>query len=93
MAVTAVRKLPDNTRWLSNVARTSGRRTGEVLARGLLDHYRTTLADLRQTGYVRYWLREFRPYLYGAVRQFSTKRVSSTERLLIQRSARKRVEL
>ena len=61
----------------------------KVLARGLLDHYRKSLAEIREAGYIRYWLREFRPYLKGAVQQFSSKRVSSTERLLKRRWARK----
>ena len=84
MAVSAVRALPENARWLSRAARTGGWRTGEILARGLLDHYSGTLAEIRKTGYVEYWLREFRPYLQGAVRQFSTQRESTTERLLKQ---------
>jgi hypothetical protein len=90
MALAAVRELPENARWLSRVAQVSGRRAGEVLASGLLDHYRKSLAEIRDVGYVRYWLREFRPYLQGAVRQFSTKRVSTTERLLNRRNNQKR---
>ena len=40
MAIAAVRSLPENARWLSRAARSGGLRTGEVLARGLLDDYR-----------------------------------------------------
>ena len=82
MAVAAVRSLPENARWLSRAARSGGWRTGEVLARGLLDHYRGTLSEIHETGYVNYWLREFRPYLRGAARQFSIRRLSTTERFL-----------
>lgn len=67
MAVAAVRSLPENARWLSRAVRSGGWRTGEVLARGLLDHYSEALAEIRKTGYVDYWLREFRPYLDGAL--------------------------
>ncbi len=88
MALAAMRELPDNVRWLSRAAKVCGRRAGEVLGSGLLDHYRKSLAEIREAGYVRYWLREFRPYLKGAVRQFSTSRTSTTERLL--RRARRR---
>jgi hypothetical protein len=88
MALAAVRKLPENARWLSRVVHVSGQRAGEVLAYGLLDHYRKSLAEIRNIGYIRYWLREFRPYLKGAVRQFSTKRISATERLLNRGSNR-----
>jgi hypothetical protein len=89
MALAAMRELPENARRLSRVAHVGGRRAGEVLASGLLDHYRKSLTEIHELGYVQYWLREFRPYLNGAVRQFSTKRVSTTERLLNQRSRRK----
>ena len=89
MALAAVRELPENVRWLSRAAQVCGRRAGEVLASGLLDHYKKSLAEIREAGYAAYWIREFRPYLKGAVRQFSTKRVSTTQRLLNSRSKRK----
>ncbi len=82
LALSALRQTPENVRWLSIAARTAGRRTGEVLAQALLDHYRAALAEMRSTGYVRYWLRELRPYLAAALRQFAPERESTTERLL-----------
>jgi hypothetical protein len=85
MALSALRHLPEDSRWLSAAVRVGGRRAGEVVARGLLDHYRTTLAEIREIGFGRYWLREFRPYLSGAVRQFVPERLSSTERFLKKR--------
>jgi hypothetical protein len=85
IALSAVRTLPASVRWLSQAARAGGRRTGEMVGRGLLDHYRATLAEIRETGYLRYWVREFRPYLVGAVRQFSTGRQTATERFLARR--------
>jgi len=85
MALAAVRRLPASARWLSGAARAGGRRTGQVLARVLLDHYRTTLMEIHRTGYARYWLREFRPYVRAAMGQFARKRISTTERLLGRR--------
>jgi hypothetical protein len=82
MALAAVRELPENARWLSRAVQVGGRRAGELLALGLLDHYRTSLAEIREVGYVRYWWREFRPYLVGALKQFSMERESTTERFL-----------
>jgi len=82
MAVSAVRQLPYNAVWFSSAAWTSARRTGVVLVRVLLDHYRTTLAEIHETGFARHWIREFRPYVQGALRQFSPEQVSATERLL-----------
>jgi hypothetical protein len=90
MAISALRELPDNVRWLSRAAQVCARRTGEVLAHGLLDHYRNSLTEIRETGYFRYWMREFRPYLRGAARQFSRQRLSATERLLQRRPGRGR---
>ncbi|MGA2186278.1 MAG: hypothetical protein ABSH47_24960 [Bryobacteraceae bacterium] len=84
-AISAVRKLPDNVRWLSRAARVTARRTGEVLFETLLNHYRVTLAEIHQTGFWRFWMREFQPYLAGALQQFSPQRVSLTERLLTRR--------
>ena len=82
MALTAVRALPENARWLSRALHVSGKRTGEVVAHALLDHYVDTLAEIQKAGYVKYWLREFQPYFNGAARQFSLGRESTTERLL-----------
>lgn len=82
MALSALRQLPEDSRWLSSAVVVGSRRAGEVVARGLLDHYRTTLTEIREIGFGSYWLREFRPYLSGAVRQFLPERLSSTERFL-----------
>ena len=82
MALSAARALPENLVWLSRCAGTATLRTGQFFGQGLLDHYRSTLAEIRQTGYLEYWRREFRPYLRAAARQFSTSHLSLTERLL-----------
>jgi hypothetical protein len=82
MALAAVSRIPENMLWLSRCARGAARRTGQMLAEGLLEHYRTTLAEIRGAGYAAYWVREFRPYLKAAVLQFSPGRVSLTERIL-----------
>jgi hypothetical protein len=82
LAIAAIRTLPENARWLSRAVKVGGMRTGEMVAHTLFDHYRDTMAEIRAVGYVWYWLREFRPYLNGAVRQFSMERKSLTERVL-----------
>jgi hypothetical protein len=84
-AISAVRQLPDNVRWLSRVARVTARRTTGVLFETLLSHYWLTLSEIHQTGFWRFWMREFQPYLAGALRQFSPARESLTERLLATR--------
>ena len=82
LALSAVSRLPENVRWLSRCAGLAARRTGQLFAGALLDHYTQTLKDIRETGYLSYWAREFRPYLVAAARQFSPRRGSRTQRAL-----------
>lgn len=82
MAVSAARALPDAVRWLSASARVGATRTGQVFAAALLDHYRQTLSEIQEVGYLAYVNRQFRPYLRAAVDQFSPKRRTVTERLI-----------
>jgi hypothetical protein len=82
MAVSAARALPGDVRWLSVSARVGATRTGQILAAALLDHYRQTLSEIRQVGYVAYAGRQFRPYIRAAAAQFSPERRTVTQRLL-----------
>jgi hypothetical protein len=79
VAISTVRAVPENLLWLSNCARTATVRAGQFFAEGLLEHYRATLSEIRQAGYLAYWTREFRPYLGAAARQFSRSHTSLTE--------------
>jgi hypothetical protein len=92
MAMSAINNVPEKARWLSASARVAARQAGATVAAVLLEDYRTTLKQIRETGYVRYAARQFRPYLSAAVSQFSPRRTSLTERLLTRgaRSARKK---
>jgi hypothetical protein len=85
MAFSTVRAVPTNVLWLSRCARTATLRTGQFFAEGLMDHYRSTLRQIRDTGYLAYWKNEFRPYLRAAADQFSPAHQSSTERLIKDR--------
>jgi hypothetical protein len=89
MAVSAARALPGGVRWLSASARVGAARTGQVFAAALLDHYRETLSEIRDTGYLTYAGRQFRPYLRAAAGQFSPKRRTLTQRLLEKLSAKR----
>ena len=89
MAVSAARALPGGVRWLSTSARVGAARTGQVFAAALLDHYRQTLSEIQQVGYLTYAGRQFRPYVRAAADQFSPKRRTLTQRLL-ERLALKR---
>ena len=85
MAVSAVSNLPENARWLSRCAKTAATRTGTVFASSLLSHYRDTLTQIHQTGYLIYWRREFGPYLRAAAAQFSPGKTSFTQNFLSKR--------
>jgi len=89
MAVSAARALPGGVRWLSASARVGAARTGQVFAAALLDHYRETLSEIRDTGYLTYAGRQFRPYVRAAAGQFSPKRRTLTQRLLEKLSAKR----
>lgn len=84
-AISAVRQLPANMRWMSRAAWVTARRTGEVVFETLLNHYWLTLTEIHRTGFWQFWMREFQPYLAGALQQFSPQRPSLTERLLARR--------
>jgi hypothetical protein len=82
MAISAMKSVPEKARWLSASARSAARKTGTAVGAILLEDYRTSLKQIRKTGYVRYAVEQFRPYLSAAVSQFSPRRQSLTERLL-----------
>jgi hypothetical protein len=82
MALSAVSHIPANLLWLSRCAKGAARRTGQIMAEGLLNHYSATMQEIRSTGFLSYWVREFRPYLKAAASQFSPRRVTVTERML-----------
>jgi hypothetical protein len=82
MAISAMKSVPEKVRWLSASARSAARKTGTMVAAILLEDYRTSLKQIRETGYVRYAIEQFRPYLSAAVSQFSRRRQSFTERLI-----------
>ena len=69
-------------RWLSASARVGAARTGHVFAEALLDHYRQTLGEMQQVGYVAYARRQLGPYFRAAAAQFSPKRPTLTDGLL-----------
>jgi hypothetical protein len=89
MALGAARALPDGVRWLSASARVGAARTGQILAGAVLDHYRQTLAELQQVGYVAYARRQLGPYFSAAAAQFSPERPTLT-RSLLDRLAKRR---
>jgi hypothetical protein len=82
LALSAIRKLPENVWWLSRATRLVGRRTGEVVVETILDHYVESLSEIHRTGYMKFWISEFSPYIRAMSRQFSRSHRSFTEKLL-----------
>jgi hypothetical protein len=82
MAISAARSLPGGVRWLSASVRVGAARTGQIFGAALLDHYKQTLSEIQQVGYLAYAGRQFRPYVRAAVGQFSPARRTLTERLI-----------
>jgi hypothetical protein len=82
MAVSAARAVPDGVRWFSASARVGATRTGQIVAAALLDHYKQTLSEIRQVGYLAYAGRQLRPYVRAAVSQFSPSRRTLTQRVV-----------
>jgi len=47
-----------------------------------MDHYRETLNELQQVGYVTYATRQLGPYVRASIGQFSPKRRTLTQRVV-----------
>ena len=88
LAISAVKTLPDNARWLSAAALVGASKTGHIVASALLDHYRATLNDIRETGFATYAARHLAPYVRAAVGHFSPERVTLTERFLERKTTK-----
>lgn len=82
LALSAAAELPMGALWLSKSAAVAARKTGELLGEKLLGHYTKALGEIHDEGYLRYWIRVYRPYLRAAAEQFSPEKGSLTERLL-----------
>jgi len=82
IAVSAVKRLPEGARWLGASAAVGASRTGQIFAASLLEHYRTTLQEVRDVGYANYAARQLRPYLQAAASHLAPERATLTERLL-----------
>jgi hypothetical protein len=82
MAVSAVRSLPARARWFSSSTRVGAVRTGRYFYATILEDYRRTLGELRESGYVSYARRQLSPYLRACVEQFSRPQPTITARIV-----------
>jgi hypothetical protein len=81
MAVSAVRAVPEGVKWLSASTVVGVTRTGQVVGTAVLDHYKDTLAEIRDVGYLPFARRQFAPYVRAAADQFSPSRITLTQKL------------
>jgi hypothetical protein len=82
LAVAAVGELPERARVLSKAAAVVLRHGGAALSNALLDHYRQSLQQMREVGFVRYGVRQLTPYTHAAIGAFHPERATLTDKLL-----------
>jgi hypothetical protein len=82
LALSAVSELPERARVLSKMVAITLRHGGGALSSALLDHYRQSLRELREVGYLRYGVRQLSPYTHAALGAFSPGRATLTGKLL-----------
>jgi len=82
LALAAVSELPERTRVLSKAAAIALRYSGAALSAALLDHYRQSLRELNEVGFLRYGVRQLTPYTRAALDAFAPARPTLTGKLL-----------
>jgi hypothetical protein len=58
------------------------RHGGAAVSNALLEHYRQSLREMRDAGFLRYGVRQLTPYTHAAIHAFAPARSTLTERLL-----------
>jgi hypothetical protein len=79
LAVSAIGELPRRARVLSRSATLAARKSGGAMSEALLEHYHTTLAKIRETGFLAYGTRQLAPYVSAALKGFSPEQGTRTE--------------
>jgi hypothetical protein len=82
LAVSAVGELPERARVLSKSVGIVLRHGGAAVSNALLEHYRQSLTELRETGFVSYGVRQLAPYTQAALGAFAPERQTLTGKLL-----------
>jgi hypothetical protein len=82
LAVSAVGELPERARVLSKAAAVVLRHGGAAVSNALLEHYRQSLQQMRETGFLRYGVEQLKPYTHAAIGAFHPARETLTGKLL-----------
>ena len=85
--VAEVAGLPRRARLLSRSATLAARKSGGAMSEALLEHYRATLAKIRETGFLVYGTRQLSPYVSAALKGFSPGQPTHTESFVRHASA------
>jgi hypothetical protein len=82
MALSAVKRFPSRAVWLSQCLTLAATKTGRVFGHTIFEDYSSSLKDIKQAGYLRYWVSELTPYLRAAANHFSPQQTSFTEQMI-----------
>ena len=82
LAVSAVSELPERARVLSKAAAVVLRHGGAAVSNALLEHYRQSLQQMREVGFMRYGVQQLTPYTHAAIGAFHPARETLTGKLL-----------
>ena len=82
LAVSAVSELPERARVLSKTAAIVLRHGGAAVSNALLEHYRQSLQQMREVGFMRYGVQQLAPYTQAAIGAFHPARETLTGKLL-----------
>lgn len=82
LAVSAVSSLPERARVLSKSAAVVLRHGGTAVSNALLEHYRQSLQQMRDAGFLHYGVQQLTPYTRAAREAFSPTHSTLTDRLL-----------
>ena len=82
LAVSAVSELPERVRVLSKAAAVVLSHGGAAVSNALLEHYRQSLQQMREVGFMRYGVQQLTPYTQAAIGAFHPARETLTGKLL-----------
>jgi hypothetical protein len=82
LAISAVGALPERARLLSKASALAFGKGGTVLAEALLAHYRATLRDIHDVGFLAYGSRQLTPYVRAALTVLSPQTETLTGNLV-----------
>jgi len=87
LALSAVGRLPERARILSRSASLALGKGSGAFSDALLGHYRSTLGEIGEIGFLSYGSRQLSPYMQAALGMFSPQQETSTDKFVGTNSA------